>query len=75
MLALAYVEGDTCSGCNGVLSETTALDPWDRPLHRYKVEKPHRCLRCTALADAQEQLPKDTKHPQALLWTATEGAS
>lgn len=68
MLALHELQADHCPGCGGVLSETTAAENEGA----YQVDPPHRCHRCTALADAREpyQDPKRTAHPQALLWIA-----
>lgn len=71
MLALTAIEADTCTGCRGRISETTAQDQWGRPSRRFHVPPPTRCNACTALSEAQSGQP-DAKHPQALLWQVTD---
>jgi len=66
MLALAEIRDDTCRGCGGALSETTLKENE----HQYQVGLPHRCHRCTALAQAQDK--HDGPHPQALHWGVTK---
>lgn len=70
MLALTEIEADSCPGCHGVLSETTATDEWGESLYRWEVPAPTRCHRCTALAARQgDKKYKEAKAPQALLWS------
>ncbi len=75
MLALAQLESeekaDNCQGCGGRLSETTAVDEWGRPVHRYEAPPPHRCWRCNEVLKRQEQY-KDTPRPQALQFSVRE---
>lgn len=61
MLALALVEAEECSSCGGWLVETTAPDAFDV----YVVDAPHRCHRCTGIAEARDRF-KDSPHPSAL---------
>ena len=67
MLALAEIRADTCGGCGGALSETTAPEAENQ----YVVLPPHRCHRCTALHQVQQDSssPDKTKYPQALMWS------
>lgn len=68
MLALAEYEADTCSGCNGRLSQTT-IPEGDPEAITWDVPPPVRCHRCTALAVARDQHEK-TPHPHALMFIA-----
>lgn len=61
MVALANHEADTCTGCGGLLSETT--DPANEGA--YLPEPAVRCHRCTALSAARHQL-EDSYAPEAL---------
>ncbi|MFC0623238.1 hypothetical protein [Kribbella deserti] len=75
--ALAEVHADTCSGCGGLLSETTVKD------HGYDIEH-HTCWKCHGIAGEQAVLAnsaeaeadreknprKRTIRPSAEHWTA-----
>lgn len=63
MLALAALEMDTCGGCSGRLSETTAQDV------EYLPNPPVRCHKCTALQIGADKA-HNNPHSQALLYTA-----
>lgn len=79
--ALADLKADSCPGCGGQLSETTADDG-----HGYDIDH-IACRRCQMIALAQHDFDRDTKArpevngwhvdkdrrpivPSALLWTA-----
>ncbi len=70
MLALAVVEADIHSACGGFLSETTAVDEWGRPLHRYETPPPARCWRCSALTAEQEK-HREKPYAASLVWSVT----
>lgn len=63
MLALAALEQDTCGGCGGRLTETTAPGAEHVPL------PPIRCHKCTALEISIEK-HRSSPHSHALLHTA-----
>lgn len=63
MVALALYRADLHS-CGHPLSETTAPNAE----FQYKVEPPHRCHACTALAIAEREVERP--HPSALIWRA-----
>lgn len=65
MLAWHETELDRCSGCNGVLSETT--DP--RNEGWYIAENPTRCHRCTAIFEKASEY-NDARQPRALMFSA-----
>lgn len=67
-LALLAVEGDTCPGCHGQMSETTAADAEGK----YAASPPTRCHKCTAISQAQDAYHSNpnAKHTSALLWGA-----
>ncbi len=61
MVALANHEADTCTGCGGLLSETT--DPANDGA--YLIEPAVRCHRCTVLSIARKQLEEHSQ-PEAM---------
>lgn len=65
MLALQAYEDLTCSGCGGLLPDTTAEGAEDS----YRVPNPLRCHRCTAVAQKSEDY-REANQPQALLYRA-----
>lgn len=67
MLALHALELDTCSGCNGRLSETTLPENDDN----YKVDPPERCHKCTVLSKAADKYT-ESDAPTALRFIATK---
>jgi hypothetical protein len=58
MIALAELDGQSCSGCGGYLPETTHIDKSDG----YVAEHPWRCHRCEALEIRRDQV-RDKPHP------------
>lgn len=63
MLALAEYRALVHDRCGGYLPETTSAANEGR----YRASAPHRCHRCTAIAEAAGPY-SESPHPQALLY-------
>jgi hypothetical protein len=71
MLALADLEAQSCSGCNGWLPDTTGIEKDGA----FEAPPPRRCHRCNALAERRRQVreSKTVNLPEALtVWPIHE---
>lgn len=67
-IALLELDADTCPGCGGMLTDTTAPDAEGK----YVASAPTRCHKCTAISVAQSSYHDNpnVRHTSALLWSA-----